>query len=362
MATTILHALEPMATGVLYSTSRICHLLGDEFTFHVLHGIREETPPDYRRYFPKGTGLTPWQVSRELHPKRDAKALRELRRAVADVKPDIIHAHSSKAGGLARIAYPRKGPPVIYSPRGFSFLRRDISRLRRRFYRSAECLLARGHTLTVACGLGEYREAIGVGGRALVIPNMVDVPIVGQSRAGRRGNRLRMAMVGGIRPQKNFPLFCAIASHPRMAEVAFTWFGGGEVPDGVDVPKNVEVTGWLPRRDVLAGLAECDAFVQTSLWEGLPIGVLEAMALGLPILAVPCVGNTELVVEGENGYLCTTADAFVERIDALRRDPELLASFGDRSRDIVFHNHTPERVVDRWRSLYRHPERYLVHG
>lgn len=362
MPKTILHVLEPLATGVLYTTSQICSLLSDEFDFHILHGVRPETPANYREYFPDRCTLLRWNVGRAIAPRKDWAAYRQLRRVVATLQPDVIHAHSSKAGALARLAFGRRGPPVLYSPEGFSFLRRDVSNRTRSLYRVLERALTRENALTIACGLAEYREAALLGGHVMLVPNMVDVPVAARSRAGTRPSPLRLAMVGGIRPQKNFPLFCAIAAHPALKDATFTWFGGGEIPDGLVVPSNVYVTGWMPRQELLAQLAECDAFVQTSLWEGLPIGVLEAMALGLPVLATPCEGNVELVLEGVNGHLCDGADVFAKHLSELQGRRHRLQEMGERSRQMILSTHTPERAAERWRSVYTNPRTHLLYN
>src|SRR6185295_18437782 len=69
---------------------------------------------------------------------------RSLRAAVADVRPDVVHLHSSMAGALGRLQPPLPGrPAVVYSPHCFAFERRDILRERRWAYRLAEFVLAR---------------------------------------------------------------------------------------------------------------------------------------------------------------------------------------------------------------------------
>ncbi|WP_083692223.1 glycosyltransferase [Seonamhaeicola sp. S2-3] len=56
-----------------------------------------------------------------------------------------------------------------------------------------------------------------------------------------------------------------------------------------------------------------DIYIQTSLWEGLPITILEAMALGKVVIATNVIGNKDAVVNGETGYLCNTAFEFKEK-------------------------------------------------
>ena len=159
-------------------------------------------------------------------------------------------------------------------------------------------------------------------------------------------------MVGSIRPQKNFPLFCEIAKAVSDLSIQFLWIGSGTPPHGIQVPENVRITGWLSRREALTVLGECQVFVQTSLWEGLPIALLEGMALGLAALAKPAVGNTELIKEGVNGYLCDDATEFAGRLRALFKDRVQLREMGRASRRIVEDRYATDRIVGRWRELY----------
>ena len=281
-------------------------------------------PDNFRRYFPSDTVFVPWSATREISPTGDRRAMTELSGLVAEWNPDVIHAHSSKAGALCRVLNWRNAKPVVYSPHGYSFLRQDLSWIKRQTYRLIEQGLGKLPHLTVAVGVDELLQASGVARAHLLIPNMVDTVELDKHRnIHRKPGPLRVSMMGGIRPQKNFPLFADIASRFTDNGVEFQWIGGGDVPQGTIVPDNVTITGWLDRRDALTALSEADVFCQTSLWEGLPLSVLEAMALALPILATPAAGNTELVIDGVNGYVCSLPDQFETRLREFASDPEL---------------------------------------
>ena len=366
MTLTVLHVVESFSTGIIQSIRTICRALEGEVRFHILYGRRPETPADVERQYPATIGFTPWGAAgRAIDPGKDRRAVAELKETVARVKPDLIHAHSSKAGAYARIAYPSGALPVLYSPRGYSFLQLDKSVAGRAAFRGIEWALGRLPHITVGCGLGEYALARTVARRTVLIPNMInpaDFPRAEDGLGPDPAGPLRVAMAGGIRPQKNFPLFCEIARAFEGRNLHFLWLGGGEIPPGVRVPGNVEITGWLPRAEVLRRMAGCHLYMQTSLWEGLPIALLEGMVLGLAVLACPAVGNTELVIEGANGYLCPDAPTFVARLQALEADRAVLAAMGQTSRDLALRNHDVAHIAPRWLSLYRHYERYVRFG
>ena len=359
----VLHAVESFTGGVLQSISLICRSVPAIDEFAVLHGNREETPNDLERWFNPGVRLIKWHVEREVSASGDLRAFRELRSVVRELRPDIIHAHSSKAGALCRLLTLVEDVNVVYSPRGYSFLRGDLSPAKQRFYRSLEWLLGKLDHITVACGAGELIHAASVSRRCVLIPNMIDVGHLGGLDGRRRhAATLAVAMCGRIQPQKNFPLFASIAERLQGEPFVFKWIGGGRVPPGCPVPPNVEITGWLDRRAALAQLASSDVFVQTSLWEGLPLAMLEAMALRLPVLAMPAVGNSELVIDGVNGFKCGCVDDFVDRLRELRDSSDLRARLGERGWHIVDRNHDATVTATRWESLYRSFARYAQYG
>ena len=185
---------------------------------------------------------------------------------------------------------------------------------------------------------------------------MIDVREV-ELLAGPRDHHsapiFQVAMVGGIRPQKNFPLFCRIAQRLLPYPMEFHWIGGGVPPQDVIVPRNVRLTGWLRRDEVLAQLGACHCFMQTSLWEGLPISMLEAMALGLAVLAHPAVGNTELVEDGVTGYLCDSPENFASYLIKFERDRELTSTLGSQCKQLVRKQHDAQRISRQWRELYQ---------
>lgn len=363
--TRVLHVVESFSGGIVQSIATICRALEGEVSFHVLRGVRPDSPADGHGLYPASVGFTEWRAAgRSISPGRDLKAVSELRAVVAAERPDVIHAHSSKAGALVRLAYPLGRMPVIYSPRGYSFLQLDKGRLGRAAFWTMERLLGALPHVTVGCGLGEYSLARAVAGRAVLIPNMInpaDFPADDTARPDPAGP-LRVAMSGGIRPQKNFPLFCKVAAVLADGPTRFVWVGDGEIPAGLTPPPNVEVTGWLGRADALRAVAGCHVYMQTSLWEGLPIAMLEGMMLGLPVLARPAVGNTELVVEGGNGFLCVDTAEFAGRLALLDRDRAALSRMGAESRRFALQYHGVDRVAHRWLSLYRHYDRYHRHG
>jgi glycosyltransferase involved in cell wall biosynthesis len=355
----VVHVIEPLATGPLQSISQICWQLRERFEFTLIHGQRPDLPAVPRESFPPEVRLLPWRVGRAISPRDDWIALRQLKVMLSATRPDVVHAHCSKAGALVRLTVLFTPFKVVYSPRGYSFLRRDVGTPTRLLYRGLEAALGRVPHLTVACGLGEYAEALKVASRVELVSNMIDLSDFALFTGPRQEDApLTVVMCGEIRPQKNFSLFRQIARLCAGPGMRFVWLGGGTPPPGPPLPDNLEITGWLPREAMLARLSRAQVFCQTSLWEGLPIALLEAMALGLPALAWPAVGNRELIVEGETGYTCRTAEEFATRLHALADDPGRRAALGAAGRDRIVRQHDAATVALQWASIYSHYERY----
>lgn len=350
----VAHVVEAFSSGIVESVSRITHgLPADRFRVSIVHSTRTETPADFRARFPDHVQFVPWTAAREIDVKSDLGAMRELRRILRALRPQIVHGHSAKGGALVRLLAPVLDAACVYSPRGFPFLRLDVSPGRRRLFRVIERVLARTGALTVAASESELALARGLGGRSRLICNMVDVAGLRASAAPPPrpdGEPVRVGTVGRISPQKNFPLFASIAA--RCPDMRFVWVGGGEVEAGRAVPPNVEITGWISRDRVLETLAGFDIYLQTSLWEGLPIAVLEAMALEKPIVAYPAVGNVDLVQDGANGRLCRDLESFVAALRELAELPDMARAMGRHSLERVTLDYDARRNVPQWRALY----------
>lgn len=265
--------------------------------------------------FVDGAPAPIWQGLDVRHIRWDAAspvtALRDLRRILGAHRFDVIHAHSSYPGAYVRLLRAGRRTRVVYTPHCYAFLRTDVSPVLRSTFRLSERLLAGGASMVAACGPGERNEALALGvpgERTTVVPNLPSI-LPGEDRA-RRGagdpSVLRVGMLGRWAPQKDPDYFLGRVEHLRAAlpavTVAATWIG-----DGPSSAPRVRVTGWAGRDDVRAELAELDVYFHTAAWEGFPIAILDAAAMGLPILArrIPALPDLpdEVTLEGGAGSL-----------------------------------------------------------
>jgi glycosyltransferase involved in cell wall biosynthesis len=226
-----------------------------------------------------------------LPPGRLAQ-LRAVRRHVAQLHPDVIHAHSSYAGVYVRLLR-RPGRSLVYTPHGFSFERRDVPATLRAVFWLTEALLSLRGACVAAVGPREAQLAERLPGRQLVgyVPNVVDdlqpaVPPPSDRRGGT--GRLRAAAMGRMTAQKGPDFFRSAARLSRELglPIEWVWVGGGDPEDEQALREaGVLVTGWSSRPAALGWLSTADVYVHTAAWEGAPLSVLEAAALDLPIVA-----------------------------------------------------------------------------
>lgn len=263
---------------------------------------------------------------RDISLKSDVRAFFELIKCFKRLRPDVVHTHSSKTGILGRLAARIAGVPnVIHTVHGFAFPFAK-NRFVRWFYFMAEFIGGLLSDKVVVLNITDYnyaRKNLRLPKRKLrLIPNGVNLETFGTTSEARdtyRKNVLStenrseicVAMVGRLWEQKN-PL-CLVEAAKHVFErtrlpVKFFFAGDGELKEEVEkkikeyeLDGKVTVLGW--RSDIPALLASVDIFVLPSLWEGMPLAILEAMASNLAVVVSDIPGNHDLVDHDMNGRL-----------------------------------------------------------
>ena len=118
----ILHIAEAMGGGVFTYLVELSNSLSEEYDVTIAFGVRSETPQNYAEYFNKNINLVRIEnFRRSVNPIKDFNATIELRKIIKELKPDIIHLHSSKAGAIGRLFLYNKEHKMFYTPHGYSF-------------------------------------------------------------------------------------------------------------------------------------------------------------------------------------------------------------------------------------------------
>jgi len=330
------------------------------FDVTLVYAVRDGDPAEYRAKCrgAKAAHHLP-EMTREISPARDLRALRRLRALLREHRPDVVHAHSSKAGILARAAARAAGVSrVFYSPHGYGFLMQDRSGAERALYRLLERAAARaGETVAVSPSEAELARRLA-GGRPVHV--VCDAYLGGFPERAAHDGRV-VGACGRMTYARNPDAWVLLAQRLTDSRngVKCVWIGGGEDEPAarahltnMNLASKVEVTGWLPADAARERLRGVDVFTHYSRWDAMPNAVLEAMACGLPVVASDIPGNRDLVEDGETGFLVKSEVELLERCQQLLDDEPLRARLGAAGRERVRRDFSRERMLGDLARLY----------
>lgn len=311
----LLYIVEAMGGGVFTYVVDLANELAPVYDVYIAYATRPQTPTDYKSYFDNRIQLIEVKnFARAVNPMKDLKSFFEIRQIADEVKPDIIHLHSSKAGALGRWAFNGNKTPLFYTPHGYSFLMSNQGFWKRTIYHFIEMISSKRCCTTISCSEGEHKESLKLTKRATYVDNGVNVKELKKALYSVKPNtetKFTVFTLGRICYQKNPVLFNQVAL--ALPEVNFLWIGDGELRNQLTAP-NIEITGWVDRQEAIQYSLSADVFILTSLWEGLPISLLEAMYMNKLCIVSNVIGNHDVIHNNENGYVCNNAEEYVGAI------------------------------------------------
>lgn len=354
----IIHVLESLGAGTLTSCSQICNLMAaEEADVHVIYSpLREETPENMHDFFDERVTLHRIDMLREVSLIGDLKSLCGIFKLLLCIKPDVVHAHCSKAGVLARLAavfIPRI--KVFYSPRGFSFLQEDLSKKKRKFYWLIEKLFASLKGTIIACSRSELDYALKLSANSILVENAIDSKKLPEYNFKSNPDVVHVVTLGRVSYQKNPQLFSNVAQKVMGFDerFVFTWIGGGdEELSKILRDSGVRVTGWLDRPDALAVLMKGDIYLQTSLWEGMPLSVIEASMIGIPCVVTNVIGNRDIVKHGETGLICDDLTELSDSIIDIGKDDAYRLALSTQSKKDTSYRFSMARLRQDYLHIY----------
>lgn len=313
----ILFIVEAMGGGVFTYIVDLTNELVRTYDMYIAYAVRPQTPDNYRDYFDKRVSLIEVKnFRRSINPTKDLNSFFEIKQIAKQVQPDIIHLHSSKAGALGRLAFNGKKVPLFYTPHGYSFLMKNHSVVKRLIYRTVETVCGKCNCTTISCSEGEHQETLNLTKNSTYVSNGINMDELQRlidSVGTVDEHPFTVFTLGRICYQKNPVLFNKVAE--VMPDVRFLWIGDGELREELKAP-NIEITGWVERKEALQRSLCGDVFLLTSLWEGLPISLLEAMYMKKLCVVSNVIGNRDVIENGRNGFVCRNTDEFVHAINA----------------------------------------------
>jgi glycosyltransferase involved in cell wall biosynthesis len=293
-------------------------------------------------------------LGREVRPAHDVAAVLALVRLFHRARPTIVHTHTSKAGFVGRLAARLAGVPVvIHQPHGHIFYG-YWGRGRTTLFVGLERAAARWTDALVALTPREVEEHVerGIGRTAqwAVVPSGVPTAALRASAPSRAAARARLGLppatfvvagVGRLLPIKGFDLLVdalpALAARVPAAHVLL--IGDGEAraalearAAGLGVAARLTIAGAVS--DVTGLLAGADVLAAPSRNEGMGRVLVEAMALGLPVVGSTVGGIPDVIVDGECGRLVPADDAaaLADALADLGTDAALRAKLGAAAR------------------------------
>jgi glycosyltransferase involved in cell wall biosynthesis len=294
-----------------------------------------------------------------------------VRAAIAELEPDIVHAHGSRAAAFARAADPRARARAVYTLHGIHVDRAGSFARRAAFLTLERVLRPRTARFVTVCA-SDLEKGANLGvldpARASVVHNGIAVP-EGAREAGVLRAELGIGpatplalCVGRLHEQKDQATLLA-AWHDVAAVVptaVLALVGSGQLESALRAQASelglAESVRFVePRPDLAPAYADADVFVLTSLWEGLPYVVLEAMSFGLPVVATSVDGIPEAVEDDVTGILVSPSrpDGVASALAALLADPARRRAMGEAGRTRVASQFGLDAMADALVAVYR---------
>lgn len=313
------------------------------------------------------------EMRRSLHPWRDWSSYRSIIRWMRELRPDIVHTHSSKAGILGRAAAAKLKIPAVHTIHGASF-HRGQHPLAFRTYRMLERHAARwcDAFISVCDSLTEQYVAAGIAPRdrfTTVYSGMDVDPFLNPPRArdevrnelGLADEHVAVAKVARLFHLKGhkFLIEAARSIVDRCPDVRFVLIGDGilrkefeQQIESTGLSDHFIFTGLVPPTRIPELINACDIVAHTSEWEGLARVLPQGLIAGKPVVSYDVDGAREVVIHNETGFLLPVeeigglADAIVQLVES----PDLRVRLGQTGRqrftDIFRHQTMTKRISD----------------
>jgi glycosyltransferase involved in cell wall biosynthesis len=295
---------------------------------------------------------------------------RKVKKILEAEQVDILHAHGTRALSNTFWAAKALELPIIYTVHGWSF-HADQSPLIKRYRTLGEQFLVSKADVTVCVSennLEEGQQHFDIS-RAKVIKNGINLNKFNsgntykdiRAELGIAKDTILVGYIARITVQKDpITLLKAIAAVPADVNLHFLLVGEGDLrEEALRIASELNIMPRVKfidfRQDVPAILNAIDIYCLPSLWEGLPIGLLEAMAMGKAIVATAIDGTKEVVNHMENGLLIPpmAADKLTEALILLARDESLRNSLSSKAQQTIQENFNLEHMTREVEILYQ---------
>jgi len=326
----------------------------------------------------RSSGITPIivpELVREISPFADYAAYRVLRRLIREIKPVIVHTHSSKAGILGReAAWRERVPIIVHTIHGPPFHAREkfwknalYTWLERREAKRSSALISVADAMTrqyLDRHIGRPEQYVTIRSGMEVEPFLksYDKAQV-RKRLSVPPNAFVIAKIARLAPLKGHEDLLKAVSQVRRVhpDVHLLFIGDGELRPQITalastlgLSDSLTLTGLVPPTEIPELLSGADCLVHASYREGLPRAVVQAMLAGLPVVAYALDGTPEVVDDGKTGFLIPAGDisGLSAAIDKVFSNPAASSAMGAAGRSRVSGEFSWRAMVQSIEALY----------
>lgn len=369
-----MYGLEAADAGALkHLIYLVTHLDKDLFEIAVILSPRKSNRVDAEIEKMRNHGATviTLPMQRSIHVIKDITALYRIYKHLSKHRYDIVHAHSSKAGVLFRTAaWLKGGVATLYTPHCFYF--QSKTGLSRKFFSWIEQLMSSMTTRLVISQnerLSTIDNHIAPAQKMININNAInpqDYHLKANPEEIKRKFKIPLTNVvigaiGRLTEQKDWVTYIRAAHEviKKHQNLTFLMVGDGELQNELkqlinelELENHVLTTGYID--DISEVYSMMDIFISTSLWEGLPYVILEAMWFKKPIIASN-LGYEGVLYHTENSLLVKhgSPHEIAAAIMTLLNDQELMKKMGEKSHQLIQSHFRFEDFISQHEQVYR---------
>jgi glycosyltransferase involved in cell wall biosynthesis len=297
-------------------------------------------------------------LGRQINPIKDHFAFKQLLEVIRDIKPDILHTHTFKAGYIGRIRTKEinkaagKQVKFVHTFHGHLFDDPEFSGIKSLIITSFERRFAKNTDAIVTVGAQVGKELlkrkIGQPKQFTNIPPGVEPLKIPKAKLR---NQITIGWIARVTGVKN-PLR-ALEIAKQFPDSQFLIAGGGDMLDQVKAaaPRNTKVLGWT---DAAKLFAASDIILSTSENEGMPIALIEAQLAGKPVVATNVGGVSEVVLNDKTGFVTRkNTENLVKALEKLINSKSLRTAQGKAAKAHAAKAFSVEKMISAHVSLYK---------
>jgi len=298
-------------------------------------------------------------LGRSINPIKDHLARKQLEKIIAEVKPDIIHTHTFKAGYITRMK--KQSIPIVHTFHGHLLDDPEFSGFKSKVITEVERMLAKKAIKLVTVGRRVAEELleqrIGTKGQYVNIPpGVVALNITPREEALKNlgltdNGQPIVGWIARVTGVKNPMLALEVAD--ALPDTQFVMAGGGDLLEEVKAkaPSNVSVIGWAKAEDLFGA---SDIILSTSENEGMPVALIEAQLAGKPVVATDVGSVAEVLLNHETGIVTNrNAGSIVLAIESLLLDKQKRTEMGTLATARAHALFSVDRMINAHVDLYK---------